>query len=93
MDFTMGKNLKKNEIFFLAEKSSYIVLEYTKIRVGIDLSNSKNHCFVLEHFPMLCHILRIFLRKNWSVVNKLPLQPGKSKFDTFLVFCSFAEKS
>ena len=49
-------------------------------------------CFVLEHFLMLWHILRIFVKKNWSVVNKLPLQPGKSKFYIFLVFCSFAKK-
>ena len=30
MNFTMGKNLKKNEIDFWAEKSNNIVQEYTK---------------------------------------------------------------
>ena len=46
MDFTMGKKtLKKILMDFLAEKSSYIVLEYTKIGVGIDLSNSKKILF------------------------------------------------
>ena len=39
--------------------------------------------FVLEHFLMVWHILRIFVKKNWSVVKNLPLQPGKSKFDIF----------
>ena len=48
--------------------------------------------FVLEHFPMLWHNLRIFIQKKWLVVNKLPLQPSKSKFDIFLVFLLFCWK-
>ena len=49
--------------------------------------------FVLEHFLMLWHILRIFIKNCLAVVNKLLLQPGKSKLEIFLVFLGFLVKS
>ena len=48
---------------------------------------------VLEHFPMIWHIIRIFTKKYWSVVNNLPLQPGKSKFNFFFIVCPFCCKT
>ena len=63
------------------------VFESLKVGGGKD-----KKAVVLEHILMLWHILRTFVKKIRSLVNNLPLQPAKSKFDFLAVFRAFYPK-